>query len=180
MTRFVPAAVLAASLCLAAGCKRQDAVKLQQTEEEPARLASIVHVADPRVSAQLLSGFHEIEQNSWRWTAGKFAVLLRTPRYAAERGAVLQLKFSVPDAIIDRLKTISLNAAVNESELSPETYTQAGEFTYSRDVPAKLLSGDSVKVEFFLDKSLPPGAGDLRELGVVVTSAGLESKPAGG
>jgi hypothetical protein len=69
---------------------------------------------------------------------------------------------------------------VNESELSPETYTQAGEFTYSRDVPAKLLSGDSVKVEFFLDKSLPPGAGDLRELGVVVTSAGLESKPAGG
>jgi hypothetical protein len=31
-------------------------------------------------------------------------------------------------------------------------------------------------VEFQLDKAMPPGSGDLRELGIIARSVGLEAK----
>jgi len=168
-------AALTAVIALA-GCRAKQKVRVQATEEEAPSLASVVHVADPRASAQLVSGFYGVEGNAWRWTAGKFSVLLRPPRGAAQNGAVLQLKFSVPDPVIARLKTISLSASVGSTKLSPETYTQTGEFTYARDLPPAALASDAVKVDFMLDKSIPPGDVDQRELGIVVTSVGLEPK----
>ena len=36
--------------------------------------------------------------------------------------------------------------------------------------------GESVRVDFVLDKAMPPSGPDIRELGVVVISIGLESK----
>ncbi len=177
MRRKLTLAALAAFLCLApAGCQRRQKVRVQQTDEEAPTLATMVHVADPRVSAQLLSGFYSVEQNSWRWTSGKFAVLLRPPRTAAQKGAVLQFKFSVPDPIIANLKTVTLSASVNGTPLAAETYTQAGEFTYSRDVPAALLGGDAAKVEFALDKTFAPTGVDQRQLGVVASMIGFEPK----
>jgi len=71
-------AALAACLALA-GCRSKQKVKVQATEEEAPSLASTLHVADPKVAAQLISGFYGIEGDSWRWTAGKFSVLLRPP-----------------------------------------------------------------------------------------------------
>jgi hypothetical protein len=158
------------------GCKRRDRVKIQQTEEEAPQLATTVHVADPRASMQLLSGFYGIEQNAWRWTAGKFTVLLRVPRGAAQKGAAVKLKFAIPDAVMSRLKTVSLGAMIDGNTLAPETYKQSGDYVWERDVAPALLARDSVKIDFFLDKSLPPGSVDARELGVIVTSVGLETK----
>ena len=85
---------------------------------------------------------------------GQFSVALRPPRNAALNGAVLHFKFVLPEAVLSKVKTVSLSASVNGTALSPETYTQAGEFDYSRDVDAKLLAGDAVNVEFTLDKFL--------------------------
>jgi len=169
------AAILILSLAFTPlACKRHK--RVQTTEEEGAPLASIVHVADPQAASQLLSGFYGVEQNSWRWTAGKFSVVLHPPRTGASKGATLQLKFTVPEVLITKLQAISLSAAVNGMPLSPESYTQPGQFTFSRDVPANLLGSDSVKVDFSLDKTLPPTATDQRELGVVVTTVGFEAK----
>ena len=39
-----------------------------------------------------------------------------------------------------------------------------------------LLAGESVRVSFRLDKAMPPGGGDRRELGVIVLSASLTAK----
>ena len=174
--RPMAAAILIAGLAFAPlACKRHPRVTVQ-TEEEGPLLATIVHVADPRASAQLLSGFYGVEQNSWRWTAGKFSVVLRPPRTAAAKGATLQLKFTVPEVVIAKLKAMSLSASVNGIPLSPESYTLPGEFTYTRDVAANLLAGESAKVDFSLDKTMPPSGSDERELGVVVSSVGLEPK----
>lgn len=171
------ALLICLALLDAAGCKRRDKkIRVQQTDEDGAELASVVHVADPRTSTQLLKGFYEAEQNAWRWTAARFSVALRPPLGASQKGAALQLKFVVPEAVISRLKSVSLSASLNDARLSPETYTQAGEFVYSRDVPGKLLSGDVVNVEFLLDKALPPGDVERRELGIIVTSVGLDPK----
>lgn len=175
--RPFPAAVMIAVVSLApCGCKRSRPVPVQVTEEEPPQLASIVHVADPRVSSQLVSGFYNVEQNSWRWTAGRFAVVLRPPTTSPKRGATLQLKLVVPDAVLEKVKAISLGAELEGKRLPRESYTQAGEFTYTREVPPELLQKPAVKITFDLDKFLPAGSVEARELGIIVTSIGFELK----
>jgi len=176
MRKIGLAAVLAACVCLAgSGCKRQK-VRVQATEEEAPQLATTVHTGDPRAATQLVSGFYDIEQNAWRWTAGRFSVLLRVPRGAAEKGAMLKLRFNVPEAVLARVSTVSLAASVAGTALQPETYTQPGEFTYVRELAPKLMTREQERVDFYLDKFLPAGAVDQRELGIIVTSVGFETK----
>jgi hypothetical protein len=158
------------------GCKRANSIHVQQTEEAAPRLASVVHVSDPKVEAQLVSGFYGIEGNAWRWTARQFTVVLRAPSGAAERGATLELDLTVPPVVIDKLKTVSLSATADGHPLPPETYTTSGQFRYKRDIPPATLTNQSVRVEFQLDKAMPPSNGDMRELGIIVGSAGLEAK----
>jgi hypothetical protein len=175
-TRTVVLLLTAAVLVAGVGCKRRSRAKLQVTEEETPQLASTVHVADPRSSAQLVSGFYDIEQNAWRWTAAKFSVVLRVPRGAAQKGAVLHLKFSIPDLVIEKLKSVGIGAMIEGTALKAQTYKQAGEFSYDPEVPPNLLARDTVKVDFVLDKALAPGTVEQRELGVIVTSIGFETK----
>jgi hypothetical protein len=162
---------------LLTGCKRRDRkVRIVQTDEDSASLASVIHMSDPSAAPQLLKGFHAIEEKSWRWTMGEFAVVLRPPRNAATKGATLHFRFTLPEAVLAKVKPVSLSASVSGTALPPETYTQAGEFDYSRDIDGKLLASDAVNVEFKLDKFLPAGTVETRELGVIATSAGLEAK----
>jgi len=172
----IAAAILVLSLAVVpAGCRRHRRVTVQTTEEAPS-LASVVATADPHAVKQLLSGFYGVEQNSWRWSAARFSVLLRPPRTAAKNGAVLQLKFTIPDVAFPRLKGVSLSAYVNGTALTPESYAKAGQFIYSREVPANLLTGDVARVDFSLDKTIPPTAADRRELGVVVSVVGFQPR----
>jgi hypothetical protein len=161
---------------LVTGCKRRRKIRVEQTEEDSVTMASVIRMSDPRAAPQLLKGFYGIEEKSWRWTMGQFAVALRPPRNAALNGAVLHFKFALPEAVLAKVKTVSLSASVNGAPLSRETYTQPGDFDYSRDVDAKLLAGDAVNVEFTLDKFLPAGSVETRELGVIATSVGFEAK----
>ncbi|MGA2725850.1 MAG: hypothetical protein ABSG79_26010 [Bryobacteraceae bacterium] len=157
------------------GCKRKRAV-VQPTGDEAPSMASTIHMGDPKTGTQLISGFYGIEQNAWRWTGRQFSLALRPPSGAAQKGATLRLRLTVPPVIVEKLKTISLSATIGGSALAPETYTQAGEYTYTRDVAPALLAGEAVRVDFQLDKSIPPSGADLRDLGLVVLSAGVELK----
>ena len=152
------------------GCKRRNA------GQAAPGMASTIHMGDPQTATQLVSGFYGIEQNAWRWTGRRFSLVLRPPFGAAQKGGTLQLRLTVPPVAIEKLKTISLSATIGGSALPPETYTQAGDYTYTRDVAPALLAGDFVRVDFQLDKSMPPSGADLRDLGVVVLTAGLEPK----
>lgn len=158
-----------------AGCKGRDRVRVQTDEEAP-KMATMLTMSDPRAAAQLVSGFYNLEQNAWRWTAGHFSVILRPPRNADQIGAILTVKLSVPQPVIEKVKTVTLSAAIHGNILAPETYTTPGEHTYTRDVPAAALHGDSAKVDFSLDRYLPAGAAESRELGLIVTTVGFEHK----
>jgi hypothetical protein len=164
------------ALLLTVACRREEKIKLEATDESQPVLASTVHAADPKTSMQLTNGFHGIEQNAWRWTMGHFAVTLQAPAGAKERGAVLVMKFSAPDVVMQKLKKTTLTALVQKTAVGTATYTSAGEQTFRADVPAALLNSDAVNVEFSLDPFLPAGALDGRELGVVFVSASLEPK----
>ena len=157
------------------GCRRKD-VSVQQTDEEGPRMSSMVHAGDPHSDTQLVTGFYGVEQNAWRWTAQHFSVVLRPPAGASQKGATLNLQLSVPDPVISKLKTIALSATINGVMLPPESYTQSGQFTYTRDVEPNLLTGEAVKIDFALDKALPPSGTDSRELGVIVNVVSLDPK----
>lgn len=176
MTRRLVVCGCAALLLAAAGCKPRDKIRTQATEEAPAELASVIRMGDPKATVQLLRGFHAVEGNAWRWTMGKFAVTLRPPATAAQNGAVLKVRFTLPEAVTSRLGPVALAGAVNGVPLVPQRFERAGEHTYSRDVPASALAAEAVTCEFAVDKVLPAGAVDQRELALVVSSIGLEAK----
>lgn len=172
----VAAAIAVIALAVVpSACRRHRRVTVQTTEEAPV-LASVVATADPHVASQLAGGFYGIEQNSWRWTAGRFSVLLRPPHSAVTSGATLQLKFAIPDVTFAKLGTVSLSCYVNGTAQPPETYTKAGQYTYTRDVPANLVTGEVARVDFSLDKTIPASPSDRRELGVVVSMIGLQPR----
>jgi hypothetical protein len=166
----------AVTLCFLCACHSKEQRLHVDTDEGPPRLASVIPMSAEKLGVQLVDGFYAPEGKSWRWTAGHFSVQLGTPPGANTNGAVLKLAVSIPQPLIDRVKTTTLTAEINGTRLSPETFTQPGTFTFVRDVPAKLLDDDSVRVNFTLDRFLPAGAIDARELGLVVTSVGFQPR----
>jgi hypothetical protein len=166
-----------------AACKgKHNRVTVQNEEDtapRPARsaepaLTSLVHMNDANAGTQLLSGFYGLENNSWRWTSGKFSVLLRTPPGAGQ-GGVVTFAFSIPEVAIQRLRNIAITASINGTNLKSSAYDKAGANIFTAEIPPALLTGDSIKVDFTLDKTIPPDI-DKRELGVVATSVGLSGK----
>jgi hypothetical protein len=170
--------LMAASLLLIAfgstSCriKKKSAAKA----EDDGQLVSMINVADPRGSVQLTRGFHGLENQSWRWTMKSFTATLRPPAGSAQKGASLQLKFTIPDVMFNRVGPMTVDARINGIDLGPQTFSNAGDYTYTRDIPATALASDAVAIDFAVDKGLPPGDPDPRELAVIVTSVGLISK----
>jgi len=164
---------LAAGLTLAAPACKRSAQHIDSTPE----LLSILPMDDPRAGTQLVNGFYSLEGSPWRWTAGKFSVILRPPLGAALAGARLELKLNIPDVVFKELGAVTISATAGGSALAPEEYTQPGDHIYARDMPAGALAGDDVTIEFATDKVIPAGKIDKRELALIVTSVGLISKP---
>jgi hypothetical protein len=173
--RVTCAIALLAVVAIAPACRMKKKSHANVTEDD-GQLASIVNVADPRATIQLVRGFHAVESDSWRWTMKNFTVTLRPPSGSAQNGAKLELKFSIPDVIFDRVGAITLGARVNGVDLGPETYSKAGDDAYTRDVPASALQGDAATFDFSVNKSLPPSDKDQRELSIIVTTVGLVLK----
>jgi hypothetical protein len=164
-------------VCASPGCKHRRVAERQTVEETGVpTMASTVHMGDPKAAVQLAAGFYEIESNAWRWTMRQFSVNLRPPPGSAQKGAVLTLNLTVPAAVLQTRKTISLSASAGGQKLRAETWSKPGEYLYQCEIPAALLNGDAVRVDFELDRAMPPSARDARELGVVVSRVGLELK----
>jgi hypothetical protein len=168
-------------LIVTAACRGKHQRVVVQNEEEPAeggpRVASTFKMSDPGAPGQLLHGVYGLESGSWRWTAGKFTFLLHPPLASAEHGATLTFAFSIPDIVMQKLGPMTLTASVGSTKLKSETYSKPGAQTFVADVPpGNLLAGETMAVDFALDKSLPAGSVDQRELGVVAISVGLEGK----
>jgi hypothetical protein len=157
-----------------AACKSREAGPAETTAQ-PGRLRAAIQMGDPQTASQLVTGFHSVENNSWRWTERQFTVNLAPPR-PSQNGGVLALKFTVPAAITSALQTITLSASIEGTELAPESYPAPGSYTYQRDIAPNLLTGESVRVGFRLDKALPPSGAEMRELGVIVQSVALSPK----
>jgi hypothetical protein len=178
LTAIAALTVVGLGLLGAGGCRTRNNQK-QRTDlvsEEPAGLVTMIHTADPRAAVQLLRGFHEVEESAWRWAAGEWAVTLRVPKGAAQKGANLIMKFAVADVSIQKFGSLTISGKLDTLDLTPEKYTAAGPATYTRAIPASALSGESVTVVFKSDKFIAASDADQRDLSVIVQLIGLEVK----
>jgi hypothetical protein len=170
--RLIAAFVLLAFVAFApVGCRRKKKGKLKEDG-----LASVINVADPADSPQLVRGFSNVEADAWRWSTSKFSVVLRPPAGSAQNGAKLELNFTLNDTLVSKLGPVTVSAKVNGTPVDPETFSQAGDFTYSHEVPASALGSDVATVEFSTDKALAPTEIDKRELALIVKKIGLVAK----
>jgi hypothetical protein len=177
-TRHAAAIALAAILLSAACSGKHSNPAVQNDEGEPAAkvpLASSLKMNDASAKEQLARGFYNLESGTWRWTAGNFSAVLKTPPGAAQKGATLTLNLVASDAVLKQVHSQSLTASIGAKALKTEKYLDAGSHTFSADVPASLLTGDTVTIDFSLDNALPPGATDRRELGLIATAVGIET-----
>jgi hypothetical protein len=170
MRRLIVVPMIGMTLALA-GCKREETPATKQAAPA-APLVSVLNMSDPQAASQLTRGFWNLENNAWRWTMSKFAVTLRTPAGAAQTGARLDMNLTLPP---DSLVPVTLSATAGGVALEPEKYSKSGVYVFTRDVPASVLSGDKITIEFATDKIQPQGA-DKRELALVVTKVGLVAK----
>jgi hypothetical protein len=163
------AVVLLAFVTVGSGaCRRKKKVKAREDG-----LASVVNLADPADSAQLVSGFSNVEADAWRWSTSKFTVVLRPPAGSSRNGAKLEMTFALVDALLAKLGPMTVSATVNGTAVDPQTFSAAGEYTFSKEVPAGALEPDVVTVIFMTDKALAPTATDKRELALIVKTIGL-------
>ncbi|MBI2689941.1 MAG: hypothetical protein HYX27_26860 [Acidobacteria bacterium] len=177
MRRSVVAVLAVLAIAAMPGCKRRKD-PVQYVEEGGSQLAIAINVADPRAAIQLLRGFHDVENNAWRWTGPTFAVALRPPKEVPPEGARLFLEYAVPDVFLQKVPRTTLSVMVNGKALDPEVINKAGSGRVERTVPPELLRSDVITVDFSLDKFLPAGAVDQRDLGLIVSAVGLQGSKA--
>jgi hypothetical protein len=134
--------------------------------------SATVVMGDPLVAQQLKRGFHQIEFGQWRWTERKFQLVLRVlPKDKAH--PQLAIRLSVPKPIIDQLTTVTLSCSVDGSSLGSETFNAPGDYWYRRNITQP--TSDVAQVDCELDKAIPPGKTDTRELGIIVWNVAMTS-----
>lgn len=169
------AAVFFLALVLACACvQNEPGIPIEEEDgAQAAALLSSVNVADPAAEPQLLRGFHGLEQQAWRWTERKFAVMLQPP--PPGQPVILNLSFTLPGVVTEAVGAVTLTARVNGREVGSETFPEPGESRqFEAEVPEGLLTGEPAEVEFELDKAMPPGERDPRELGIIVFSISFQ------
>jgi tRNA (mo5U34)-methyltransferase len=119
---------------------------------------------EPRMEIELVSGWHALEQESWRWTAPSFSGVANL----ATAARTLEFRFSVPAAAFEQTGPRVLSVSVNGESLPPLSVDREGTHAYSQRLPVGLVAHGRTLLEFSLDKPYRPGGKDTRELGVVV------------
>jgi len=129
-------------------------------ERKPAR--SFLRMDDPEAPTQIVTGVYQLEENAWRWTAGKAILLLKAPPAPSR----LEAEFRVHDLGAGmRVRMLADGRLVAE-----QTYARGGQYKLG---PAGTVTaqGTSTAVTLVAD---PPirAPGDSRELGIVLLSVG--------
>ncbi len=172
MRRLIGTLVLV-SVLTGVSCKTRKPRNEVLVDDNEATVSEVVPANDSRVTSQLVRGFYELESGTWRWTMPKFAIRFLVPAGAKEKGAVLKADLVLPEVIFKSTGPIRLTATAGGKSLGEQPLAQVGDHSISYSIPAEALTTETITVEFTLDKTLPPGAVDPRELGLIFIKSGL-------
>lgn len=154
-------------------CKTRKPKTEVLVDDTEAVVSEVVAANDSRVASQLIQGFYELESGTWRWTMPRFSIRFLVPAPAKEKGALLKCDLVLPEVIFKSTGPLKLTAASGGKSLGEKSLAQVGDHSASFVIPAADLTTETITVEFSLDKSLPPGAVDGRELGLIFVKSGL-------
>lgn len=115
----------------------------------------------PRYSVHLLDGWHPLEQNSFRWTEKRFSIEIKRPHLIQFSTFCFNFRLPSPGPV-------TLSAKVNGSDMPPATLRTEGAQSYSIQIPRQAIQAGAIRIDFAIDKCLPAGALDERELGLLV------------
>jgi len=113
-------------------------------------------------------GWHRPEEAGWRWTERKFAIRIESARFTG--ADEIRLELYVPEIVLAGGKSVTLRALANGQPLAPERFLSPGLYEYRRKLPVPAGESD-VRIDFSLDRALPPDAADSRERGIIVRAA---------
>lgn len=124
-------------------------------------LVLLTRVSDGARRAELVAGWHELEDERWRWTERAFSARVWRPRAA---GAMrVRFLFTVPEGLAPvRLAVWADGVAVGSA-----VFSSAGEQVYEGSFVVS-STGEMMLMEFVLDRVLGGTEEDGRELGVQV------------
>ncbi|MDP8982134.1 MAG: class I SAM-dependent methyltransferase [Acidobacteriota bacterium] len=112
----------------------------------------------PLYSVKLLEGWHPLEQSSFRWTERRFALELKRPPSSKLR---FNFKLMFPGPV-------TLSARVNGKETTPVTFTGEDDHSFEIDLPHAERYLSPIRIDFAVDKGMPPVEMDTRELALLV------------
>ncbi len=113
----------------------------------------------PQFRTQLLSGWHKLENDAWRWTERRFSV-------AVEEPGTLTLGCTAPPLLLDHVGSLAITARAEGSVVARREFPSAGDYDFA--IPVK-----PGVIEFEAAKALPPDASDGRERGLIVRAVEL-------
>jgi hypothetical protein len=103
-------------------------------------------------SVELLTGWHPLECERWRWTERIFAVRLSKPLANAP---IVRFRFTIAEAVLQETGVVRLRASVNGVELEAGEFTAPGEHVYAQSIPpAAFRAGECPLIRFELENAL--------------------------
>ena len=126
----------------------------------------------PGLLVRALHGWYAPENDGWRWTAKTFALEVVPPADGALSEFALRLQ--VPDSLLEAQGRVRVTCTIEGcpagaiSCTKPETLEFRGRFP-------NLSTRRAIQLDFQVESSYLPAAGDVRELGVIVPL--LEKSP---
>jgi 4-amino-4-deoxy-L-arabinose transferase-like glycosyltransferase len=126
---------------------------------------SYVPMNSPEADYHLAGGLYALEQNRYRWTAARAALLLKKPAGPS----VVQVELFIPDQSPSRRVSVTLDG----QPVVEKTFPGPGAYVLVSGVVR--TSSDAPRLEIAVDRTFS-APGDQRQLGIVLTAAGF--KPA--
>jgi tRNA (mo5U34)-methyltransferase len=119
----------------------------------------------PDLHVRVISGWHEVEQDAWRWTMKRFSLEVVLPKDRPARE--FALKFTVPEVVIAGSPTVRIKCSIGGEPAgsimcdSPCTIEFRGVF------PESALAKPEIVLDFEIESSFA-SPGDERDLGILV------------
>jgi len=119
----------------------------------------------PGLLVGALHGWYPPEDDRWRWTAKTFALEVVPPADGAL--SEFALRFQVPGQLLEAQGQVRLTCTIEGCSAGAITCTKPETLEFRGRFP-NLSTRRALQLDFHVESSYSPAAGDVRELGVIV------------